>query len=130
MLDLVIGGSFADGLKSAKPILTVHLDGFPLTPPSGVEFPPRPRTLTPIIALIGTLPGLPFPVLSNHDCFRVHPNYGNDLRRQYNPTLHEIAKSNFPGYTAGQIVSEEIVVAEYADSSNQILEANYALFRV
>ena len=98
-----------------------------LTPPSGAEFPRCPRTLTPIIDLIGTLPGLPFPVLSNHDCFRVQPNYGNDLRRQYNPTLYEIAKSNLLANIAGQIVIEEIVVAEYADFSNQILEANYAL---
>ena len=29
MLDLVIGGSFGDGLKSANSTLTVHLDGHP-----------------------------------------------------------------------------------------------------
>lgn len=77
--------------------------------------------------LILSLPETPFQVLSVHDCFRVHPNYGNDLRRQYNQVLYEISKSSILESIAGQITGEKITVQKYQDISSQILETNYAL---
>lgn len=80
-----------------------------------------------ILALIDTLPKKPFDVLSVHDCFRVHPNYGNDLRRQYNQILSDIAKSNLLQYIVSQIAGEELDVQRYGFLDQQVLEANYAL---
>lgn len=80
-----------------------------------------------IMDMIKTLPDHPFDVLTVHDCFRVHPNYANDLRQQYNQILHDLAKSNVMASIASQICGEEITVSKYGDFSDQILEANYAL---
>lgn len=80
-----------------------------------------------ILKLIKTLPEKPFPVLAIHDCFRVHPNYGNDLRRQYNQLLHEIAKSNILAYLASQIALDDVIAPKFDDISDAILESNYAL---
>lgn len=77
--------------------------------------------------LIATMPERSFHVLSVHDCFRVHPNYANDLRRQYNQLLHEIANSNLLVDLASQIVGEPVVAERYGSFGNAILEANYAL---
>lgn len=77
--------------------------------------------------LIKTLPETPFPVISVHDCFRVHPNHGNDLRRQYNQILHEIAKSDLLGFLVSQISGGRVEVHKYGSIADRILEANYAL---
>jgi hypothetical protein len=80
-----------------------------------------------IKGLISTLPLKPFPVLSVHDCFRVHPNYGNDLRRQYNQILYELAKSDIAASIVSQITGEAYVTDKWGDIAPKILEANYAL---
>jgi hypothetical protein len=78
--------------------------------------------------LIDSLPPKPFKVMSIHDCFRVLPNYGNDLREQYNLQLMLIAKSNLLGFTLTQIMGKEIKV----DKANpnmwkHIMDSNYTL---
>lgn len=80
-----------------------------------------------ILGLINSMPRSPFPVLAVHDCFRVHPNYGNDLRLQYNQILSEIAGSNLLGFIVTQIAGEVIVVDKFSDLAPDVLEANYAL---
>jgi len=73
------------------------------------------------------LPAKPFNILTTHDCFKVLPNYGNDLRRQYNNLLEEIARSNLLGDILTQLtgdqwdsfkldptLADDIVNAEYA----------------
>jgi hypothetical protein len=77
--------------------------------------------------LVESLPKKPFPVISIHDCFRVHPNYGNDLRRQYNKILSEIAASDLLAFFASQVTGQRIQVTKGADISKKILEANYTL---
>jgi hypothetical protein len=78
--------------------------------------------------LILSLPEYPFQILPIHDCFRCHPNYGNDLRRQYNIQLHSIAKSNMLSYLLSQIMLREIEVGKLDDSmADKILHTNYAL---
>lgn len=77
--------------------------------------------------MLASLPKKSFNVLGVHDCFRVHPNYGNDLRRQYNYILHKIAKSNLLEFIVSQIVGYPVTVKKMDDIADEILEANYAL---
>jgi hypothetical protein len=78
--------------------------------------------------MIDTMPKKPFPVLTVHDCFRCHPNYGNDLRRQYNQILSDIAKSDLLGFILSQVLGQEFSAGKLDDSLWQdILETDYAL---
>lgn len=81
-----------------------------------------------VLELLDTFPKRPFKVVSIHDCFRCHPNYGNDLRRQYNLQLAIIAKSDLLGFLISQIVGRPITIGKlYPDLHKDILKTNYAL---
>lgn len=83
---------------------------------------------TAIIDLVETLPAKSFPVLSVHDCFRCHPNNANDLRRQYNHILRDLAASNILQDIVLQLTGDpKMTVNKIGDFSQEILEANYAL---
>ncbi|MEQ1950966.1 DNA-directed RNA polymerase [Mesorhizobium yinganensis] len=78
--------------------------------------------------LLSSLPEKPFQVMSVHDCFRCLPNYGNDLRRQYNELLALIAESNMLADIVGQLLGKTIQVNKIDPSlGNRIRESNYAL---
>jgi hypothetical protein len=78
--------------------------------------------------LIDSLPEKPFEVISIHDCFRCLPNYGNDLRKQYNLQLHLIAKSNLLSSILSQLMGQEVEIGKLDPTMiDQILEADYAL---
>lgn len=78
--------------------------------------------------LIRTLPAKPFEIISVHDCFRCLPNYGDDLRRQYNRILSDIAKSDLLSFLMSQILGRIVNVAKGdPDMWKDVLEANYAL---
>ena len=56
------------------------------------------------------------------------PNYGNDLRRQYNRLLAEVAQSDLLSFLVSQIVKRRITVTKLdPDMFGDILEANYSL---
>jgi len=80
-----------------------------------------------ILKLLKSMPEKPFHVISVHDCFRVHPNYGNDLRRQYNQILHEIADSKMLQALVDQISKTPIDVTLEGSIAADVLNANYAL---
>ena len=81
-----------------------------------------------LLSLVQSLPAKPFQVLSVHDCFRVLPNYGNDLRRQYNRLLAEVAQSDLLSFLVSQIVKCRITVSKIdPDLHVDILDANYSL---
>lgn len=81
-----------------------------------------------ILELLDSLPPKPFKVMSIHDCFRVLPNYGNDLREQYNLQLMLIAKSNLLSFTLTQIMGKEIKVGKANPSMwKHIMDSNYTL---
>lgn len=80
-----------------------------------------------ILELISTLPSRPFKVISTHDCFRVHPNYGNELRQQYNQQLYLIAKSNLLENLLTQITGHPITFDKNKSFAEEILVTNYAL---
>lgn len=77
--------------------------------------------------LIKTLPEKPFQILSIHDCFRCHPNYGNDMRKQYNQILSDLAASYLLENLVSQIAGYHIPVIKGADLSKVILEADYTI---
>lgn len=78
--------------------------------------------------LIHSLPEKPFKVLSIHDCFRVLPSYGNDLRIQYNRQLTEIAQSSLLGNLFSQIMGREVVIGKLdPELHTKIMDTNYAL---
>jgi hypothetical protein len=78
--------------------------------------------------LIDSLPEKPFQVITVHDCFRCLPNYGNDLRTQYNRQLYEIARSNLLNSILSQLLNRTITIDKY-DSTlfNDIMRSNYSL---
>ena len=81
-----------------------------------------------VLELIESLPAKPFEILPIHDCFRCLPNYGNDLRRQYNQILSEIARSNLLSFLISQIMGRVITINKGdPDLWKDVLEANYAL---
>lgn len=84
---------------------------------------------TPVLLdLLGSLPAKPFKVISIHDCFRCHPNYGNDLRQQYNLQLTMIARSNLLGNLISQLVGKPVSIGKLdKDLHLEIMETNYAL---
>ncbi len=79
-------------------------------------------------SLVQSLSAKPFQVLSIHDCFRVLPNYGNDLRLQYNTLLTELAKSDLLSFLLSQIIGRYITVDKLDPKMyEEIMDANYAL---
>jgi hypothetical protein len=81
-----------------------------------------------IAALVATLPKTPFPLLSIHDSFACHPNYANEVRRQYNQVLHDLAKSEILAFVVSRITGRPTAVAKFGgDLASHILEANYTL---
>jgi len=80
-----------------------------------------------ILKLLKSMPEKPFKVLSIHDCFRCHPNYGNDLRQQYNQILSELAASDILLFITWQVTKGNVQVSKLADISKDVLNANYAL---
>lgn len=82
----------------------------------------------PILELLDSLPEKPFKVISIHDCFRCSPNYGNDLRRQYNLQLAMIARSTLLSDLLSQIVQRPVKINKLDPQlHNQIMSTNYAL---
>lgn len=81
-----------------------------------------------ILDLIMSLPMKPFQVVTNHDCFRCHPNYGNDLRLQYNRILADINDSKMLQAMVSDVLDRPTKIRKYGHiDRNQILHSNYAL---
>lgn len=81
-----------------------------------------------ILELVDSLPAKPFEVIAVHDCFRVLPNYGNDLRKQYNLQLALLARSEILSSLIEQIIGRPFQ-APKGDPSMwvEILDADYSL---
>lgn len=81
-----------------------------------------------LLSLIQSLPKKPFNVISVHDCFRCLPNYGNDLRKQYNRILSDIARSDMLSFILTQLMGRDITIHKIDPNLwVDILESNYAL---
>lgn len=81
-----------------------------------------------IAELINTLPLRSFELVCVHDCFRCHPNYGNDLRRQYNHILADLNDSTVLSFIASQVANQEVKTRKVGKIPREvILNANYTL---
>lgn len=80
-----------------------------------------------ILDMISTLPNKPFQLITVHDCFRCLPNYGNDVRRQYNRIMHEIGKSELLSFIVSQYKGVHTPVRKFGDFGDLLLDANYML---
>ena len=104
------------GYLSARILDYLNEDNLGLTNPDEIE------------ALINSLPPKPFKVVSIHDCFRVLPHYGNDLRKQYNLQLELIAKSNMLQDLISQLVGKPVKIGKLDPKLHmKIGQTNYAL---
>lgn len=77
--------------------------------------------------LVLSLPKKSFPVISIHDCFRCHPNYGNDLRNQYRTILAEVADSTLLTFIASQIVGRYLPATKLGEIGTLVRQSDYAL---
>ena len=81
-----------------------------------------------LIQLVDDLPQISFPLICIHDCFKFHPSYGNDVRRQYKHILAELAASHVLGSIASEIRGEPVKVIRGSGSlPGQILSSEYAI---
>jgi len=81
-----------------------------------------------IAKLIQTMPEKSFDLVTVHDCFRCHPNYGNDLRRQYNTILADINDSMILPYICAQVSRKPIKARKVGVIPRDvILNGNYLL---
>lgn len=80
-----------------------------------------------LLEMIKELPKAPFEVMSIHDCFRVHPNYGNDLRQQYNNILSDLAKSDMLNFLLKQLNGSPLPNGKSDILSKAAKVADYAL---
>jgi hypothetical protein len=78
--------------------------------------------------LLNSLPQTPFQIMTIHDCFRCLPNYGNDLREQYNLQLQLIAKSDLLQFLIRQLLQRQVNISKLdPDLWKDIDQAEYAL---
>jgi hypothetical protein len=80
-----------------------------------------------IATLVKCMPEKRFELIAIHDCFRCLPNYGNDLRRQYNQIMAEIAASDMLYFLASQVVGYQLPVKKLGNIALQCLDADYML---
>ena len=78
--------------------------------------------------LIYSLPKKSFKVMSIHDCYRVLPAYGNDVRKQYNLLLAELAKGSLLDHIVSMVLGCPIALGKIdEDLWKDVVETNYAL---
>ncbi|MGB1915993.1 MAG: hypothetical protein ACPHL3_08495, partial [Paracoccaceae bacterium] len=81
-----------------------------------------------LLEMLNSLPVTPFQILSIHDCFRVHPNYANDLRKQYNNILSKLAQSDMLNFIVNQLGNKlPIHIPNRENLAKAAVNAEYAL---
>lgn len=66
--------------------------------------------------------------LEPSDCFKFHPNYGNDVRQQYINILAELADSSVLSAIATQVAGRTINVTKLSSNlATYIKQSEYAL---
>lgn len=78
--------------------------------------------------LVDSLPEHSFEIHSVHDCFRVLPNYGNDVRQQYRVICSQIAKSNMlQNILRSMFDTDKISINKTNELAELVLKSEYAI---
>lgn len=79
--------------------------------------------------LLDSLPEKPFELLCVHDCFRCLPQYGNELRMQYEHQMVLLAESDLLSHIMSAIAGRTITVNKISDLAADFQKegSNYAL---
>lgn len=79
--------------------------------------------------LLSLVPEKPFKLYVVHDDFRVHPNYGNDIRWLYITQLARVSRSNMLQFILRQMYEDKNIKVNRADPDmwKDILNSEYAL---
>lgn len=81
-----------------------------------------------VLNLLATLPEKPFELITIHDSFGCHPNYGNDVRQQYNNLLAELWESNLLNYILTRITGKKhSILRANKKYAQEVRNAEYAL---
>jgi hypothetical protein len=81
-----------------------------------------------IAKLLASMPEHPFDMVTVHDCFRTHANYGNDVRRQYNIIMADINDSRMLTSLCSQIANKNLTARKVGKiDRDDILNGNYLL---
>lgn len=87
-----------------------------------------PAEVTAVETLLDSLPNRSFDLLTIHDCFRCHPNYGNDLRQQYVNILADISASRMLASLCSQIAGKELAINKIDPNMHlHVRNAEYAI---
>lgn len=78
--------------------------------------------------ILDNIPAKPFEVIGIHDCYRVLPNYGNDIRRLYIFQLYKLARSNMLEFILTQLLGTKITINKGdKEMYKDVLFSEYAL---
>lgn len=74
--------------------------------------------------LINSLPDKPFDMIVIHDCFKCHPNHGNDIRKQYRFVLQQLSDSRLLEHILRSITKSDLSINK---PCNIKVDGEYAL---
>ena len=107
------------GFLSARILQYVGIDALKLVGTSGI---------TALKELVDSLPQKTFEVYSVHDCFKVLPTYGNDLRQQYRNICKQIADSKMLDCIVSSMLDEPVHFKKLDDHlGDYVMQSEYAV---
>lgn len=78
--------------------------------------------------ILDNIPAKPFEVIFVHDCARVLPNYGNDIRKLYIFNYYKLARSNMLEFILTQLLGTKITINKGdKEMYKDVLFSEYAL---
>ena len=119
MVEKLINLYHRTGFLSARILDYIHYDTIGIL---------SSEDITAIAEMIMKFPEEPFPMVIVHDCFRCHPNDGNDVRIQYANILSELSQSDLLSTIVEDVAERYVPVQKFSGiSENVFMEADYLL---
>ena len=81
-----------------------------------------------LIELLNNLPEKPFSIITIHDCYKCHPNYGNDVRLTYRYILICLAKSTLLNWILSTAFKRELTMGKVDNNMvSYLMNEEYAI---